>query len=112
MDENKIDQLLMIYGAKLPFESIEMVRDYLRTTDPSNINLKFTMMKDPTLSIILSVLLGQIGVDRIYIGDTLYGILKLITCGGFGIWWIVDLFLIMDATKQKNLEVLLGTNMY
>jgi hypothetical protein len=32
------------------------------------------------------------------------GIGKLLTCGGFGIWAIVDLFLIMDAARRKNFE--------
>ncbi len=31
---------------------------------------------------------------------------KLITCGGLGIWAIVDWFLISDATRQKNYEKL------
>jgi hypothetical protein len=30
----------------------------------------------------------------------------LLTCGGFSIWAIVDLFLIMDAARQKNLAQL------
>lgn len=34
--------------------------------------------------------------------------LKLITCGGFGIWWLIDLFLIMGATREKNLQKILG----
>lgn len=37
------------------------------------------------------------------IGDTGMGIGKLLTCGGFGIWAIVDWFLIMGATREKNM---------
>ena len=44
----------------------------------------------------------------IYIGDVVIGILKLITCGGCGIWWLIDLFLIMGATREKNLQKILG----
>ena len=32
------------------------------------------------------------------------GILKLLTAGGCGIWWIIDIFLIMGATKEKNYQ--------
>ena len=64
--------------------------------------------KDPTISILLSVLVGSLGIDRIYIGDTGLGIIKLLTCGGCGIWWLIDLFLIINATKQKNLQLLMG----
>ena len=71
-------------------------------------NLAFTQMKDPTIALVLSVLVGGYRVDRLYIGDVGLGILKLLTCGGCGIWWLIDLFLIMDKTRAKNLEKLFG----
>ncbi|HIS03543.1 MAG TPA: TM2 domain-containing protein [Candidatus Pullichristensenella avicola] len=43
-------------------------------------------MKSKTTAIILSVLLGQLGIDRFYLGYTGLGVVKLITCGGFGVW--------------------------
>jgi TM2 domain-containing membrane protein YozV len=39
---------------------------------------------------IISWLLGYIGADRIYKGEVGLGIFKLITLGGFGVWWLVD----------------------
>lgn len=51
-------------------------------------------MKDKTTALILSILLGELGIDRFYLGYTGLGILKLITGGGFGIWWLVDIILI------------------
>jgi len=33
------------------------------------------------------------------------GVLKLITCGGFGIWAIVDWFTIMSAAREKNMQI-------
>ena len=65
-----------------------------------------SQMKDPLLSILLSIFIGTLGVDRFYIGDVGLGIGKLLTGGGCGIWWLIDIFLIVDATKQKNLELL------
>jgi len=45
-------------------------------------------------ALLLSVFLGGLGIDRIYLGYTTLGILKLITVGGFGFWYMIDLLLI------------------
>jgi len=39
---------------------------------------------------ILSWLLGYFGADRFYKGQIVWGILKLITLGVVGIWWLID----------------------
>lgn len=39
---------------------------------------------------IISWSFGWLGADRIYKGEVGLGILKLITLGAFGVWWLVD----------------------
>lgn len=56
-------------------------------------------MSDPTrrnwlVAVLLSVFLGTLGIDRFYLGYPVLGILKLITAGGCGVWWLIDLILI------------------
>jgi len=60
-----------------------------------------------------SFIWGTFGVDRIYLGYVGTGILKLITLGGFGIWTIIDLFVIMaGAMKDKQGRDLLQFDEY
>lgn len=66
-----------------------------------------TQLKDPTTALILSVIVGSMGIDRFYIGDIGLGVGKLLTCVGAYIWWLIDIFMISEATKRKNLELFL-----
>jgi len=45
-------------------------------------------------ALLLSILVGSLGIDRFYMGYVGLGILKLITLGGLGIWWLIDLILV------------------
>lgn len=107
MEQNQVNQLIMQYSSKLAPEYIPTIRERLAGIDYSAALAAFGDMKDPTISIILSILLGEMGIDRFYIGDIGLGVGKLLTGGGCGIWWLVDLFMIMDATRKKNSEKVL-----
>ncbi|MTT25833.1 TM2 domain-containing protein, partial [Parabacteroides merdae] len=41
---------------------------------------------------------------RFLLGDWGKGLIILLTGGGLGIWYIIDWFLIVRATKRKNME--------
>ncbi len=56
------------------------------------------------LALVMSIIFGWFGVDRFMMGHIFLGILKLITFGGCGIWWLVDLILIATKHEFKNVE--------
>lgn len=51
---------------------------------------------------ILSYLLGVFGVDRFYLGKVGTGIVKLLTAGGLGIWWLIDLILVLTGSQRDR----------
>lgn len=61
--------------------------------------------RDPTMMLVLSILVGGLGVDRFMLGDTGLGVLKLITGGGLGIWWLIDIFTVENRAKEYNMEM-------
>ena len=58
--------------------------------------------KDWLVTLILSILVGGLGIDRFYLGKVGTGILKLITFGGFGIWWVIDIILIVTGSMKDS----------
>ncbi|WP_110261273.1 NINE protein [Nocardia sp. 348MFTsu5.1] len=50
--------------------------------------------KEWLTTLLLSVIVGGFGIDRFYLGYTGLGIAKLLTCGGLGVWTIIDIVLV------------------
>lgn len=59
-------------------------------------------MKSKVVALVLSIFFGELGIDRFYLGYIGTGILKLITCGGFGIWWLIDLIMIATGKLKPK----------
>ncbi len=84
----------------IPYLRSEM----LKMTYPQFQAMQMTEKKDPIILLLVSLLAGTFGIDRFLLGQVGLGVVKLITCGGFGIWTIIDWILIMGEAKKKNLE--------
>jgi TM2 domain-containing membrane protein YozV len=71
--------------------------------------------KDRVVLLVISIFLGGLGIDRFLVGDIGLGLLKLLTGGICGLFWIVDWFLIMgrvdDLNRRKAGEIAMAIKM-
>ena len=103
---NFTDSFLSANTANFPSEQLPSLRQRLSQLDDSQANqvIAAANIKSPTTALILSIFLGTLGVDRFYIGHIGLGVAKLLLAWlTFGIWTIVDWFLIINVTKKANL---------
>jgi len=79
------------------------VTNYSNQTATADYAAQPTSQKSFVVTWLLAMLLGGLGIDRFYLGKIGTGILKLITFGGFGIWVLIDLILVLaGATRDKS----------
>ena len=103
MDQSKIDMFVMTNKDAFTMPQLGMIKEKLATMpDEKFAMVSGTSYQNATTVFIISILLGELGVDRFMLGETGLGILKLLTCGGCGIWWLIDLFKIKQKTYEYN----------
>ena len=108
MTKEQIDQLIAVNADKLAPEYIETIRERLLDADEGVAQAAFANLKGGTMMFLIAFFLGGYGVDRFMLGETGLGVAKLLTCGGCGIWSIVDLFTVGGRTKKYNAEKILS----
>ena len=105
MEQNKIEMFIASMGSKFPSEKLMLMRNQLEKVEGQKLMVIQSIdYKDTTTLLIVSLLLGNFGVDRFMLGQTGLGVAKLLTCGGMGIWSIIDWFTVMGRTREMNYQ--------
>lgn len=126
MEAEIVDRFLLANEHKFPDYEVPIHR--LLSLPPEKESLlKNTHFLSPGKLLLISILFGFLGLDRFLLRDWWKGIGKILLGGGLGIWFfvdqlgiadlpsfpeglgclfIIDWFLIMGATKKKNMEKL------
>lgn len=108
MDANVVNQFLVANAKYFPEDQIPFLKQKLLDASDDKLTLvQCTEFKDPTTILIISILIGGLGIDRFMLGDTGMGVLKLLTCGLCGILTIIDWFTVTKRTKEKNINKLM-----
>ena len=107
MIQQQVDHFIASHQGMFPAAMMMQVYDMLSNApEEKNISLQCIDFKNPTTALLLSIFLGYLGIDRFYLGDIMQGVGKLITGGGCGVGTVIDWFLIMDAARNKNFQLL------
>ncbi|MEN9655792.1 MAG: hypothetical protein RL311_724, partial [Bacteroidota bacterium] len=81
MEAQKVDMFIMSNSKFFESHQVNLIRERLLAIDDSKWSMISTVqLKDPTTSLIVSILAGSLGIDRFMIGDTGLGVGKLLTC--------------------------------
>jgi len=105
MEQNKIEMFIASSGNKFPSEKLQLMRNQLEKVEDNKLMvIQSVDYKDTTTLLLISLFLGGFGVDRFMLGQTGLGVAKLLTCGGVGIWTIIDWFTIIGRTKEMNYQ--------
>ncbi|MDD4501684.1 MAG: TM2 domain-containing protein [Clostridia bacterium] len=104
----KADIYYMTNQKFFPSEKLYAVKERLDgMTDEQIQRLMYVQLKDPTTYLLISIFIGELGIDRFLLGDVGMGILKLLTAGLCGILWIYDMVTIQDKVRNINFDELM-----
>jgi TM2 domain-containing membrane protein YozV len=105
MEQSKIEMFIASMGSKFPSEKLMLMRSQLEKIDDSKLMvIQSIQYKDTTTLLLVSLFIGSLGIDRFMLGQTGLGVAKLLTCGGMGVWTIIDWFTVMGRTRENNYQ--------
>ena len=106
---NRASMWLMAHQGYFKPEHMFYVGEQLKHLPDEHANILLSLhLKNPTTILLFSIFLGYFGIDRFLLGDVGLGVGKLLTWGGCGVWWLVDIFLVQDRARERNYETLMG----
>ena len=105
ISKDKVDLYLMTNGKSFPAEQIPLIREKLLAMDESQfLMVQSIELRNPMTMLIISIFIGELGIDRFMLGSIGLGVLKLLTFGLCGILWLIDLITIGNQTRKYNFD--------
>lgn len=107
MKTEQIQAFLLKNGECFDPVGIQAVQNKLAEIDDSKSALLMGIsLQKPTVILILAIFLGW---ERFFLDDIGLGILKVLTCYGCGIWWLIDIFSAKRRAYEYNYKKFIET---
>lgn len=100
MDAQKINTFIISNGDKFAPSHVGMIRQQLEQMDDNGFYAVMSASyQSPTTILIIAILLGW---ERFFLDDVALGLLKIFTCQGCLIWWLIDICTAKSRTQEYN----------
>ena len=98
--EQSVERYLLLNSTYFPQEKVSQIKDKLLSNESAFNRARLMTLKDPNTLLLISVFVGQLGVDRFLINKKATGALKLIFWLIACVCMFISFFVILnDATK-------------
>lgn len=102
MEKSKVDMFIGMNAENFNPQDLMVIKEKLEKMDDDKFYLiQGTEFQKPSTIMLIAILLGW---ERFWLDDVGLGIVKIITCYGCLIWWIVDIFSAKERTKKYNFK--------
>lgn len=102
MEKSKVDMFIATHAEEFTPHDLMSIKDRLEKMGDEKFPLiQGAEFQKPSIIFLIAILLGW---ERFWLNDVGLGILKLLTCQGGGIWWLIDIFSAKDRAKKYNFQ--------
>jgi hypothetical protein len=102
MEQQKVDMFIGLNNENFKPCDLVVIKQKLEQMDDAKFFLiQGTTFQKPSTILLIAILLGW---ERFWLEETGLGILKVVTCYGCLIWWLVDIFSAKDRAKAYNFK--------
>ena len=109
MEQQKVDMFVGLNHENFNPQDLVTIKEKMERMDDSKFYLiQGTEFQKPSIILLIAILLGW---ERFWLEDIGLGILKIVTCYGCLIWWLVDIFSAKDRAKKYNFKKFMEATM-
>lgn len=109
MEQQKVDMFIGLNHENFNPQDLTAIKQKLEEMDDSKFYLiQGITFQKPSTILLIAILLGW---ERFWLDDVGLGILKILTCYGCGIWWLIDIFTATDRAKKYNYKKFMETTL-
>ena len=102
MEQQKVDMFIGLNHENFNPQDLMVIKEKLLKMDDSKFFLiQGATFQKPSTIFLIAILFS---LERFWLEDTGLGILKIITCNGCGIWYLVDIFSAKHRAQKYNFK--------